>query len=583
MQKHLLFFAVTVVLALSSCVAEVRPEVGQLSIADIQGCARRSPYEGKDVQNIEGVVTHKFSNGFTIQAVSQDSRDCSSEAIFVETGDYPQVLVGQIVRIDATVVEYTPGNEEDHNLSLTELHNPRITVMESGMSLPDPVALGETSKPIPLNWVWHVQGFNIQENGLDYYESLEFMLVEVQDGVVVGPRNNYNEFFVLPTTLVDTNSMSQEGVLLESADDENPEKIMVNAAARFTREVNVGDRLLAPIVGIMDYAYGNYRIWTIKDPLIEAGEIVTSVVEKEKRELMLATYNLENFSRFDDPARIRKIGCQIAKNLNSPDVVILNEIMDDSGTQDDGTVRAERTLQALVEAIAACGGGEYAYSDNPPADGADGGIAGGNIRTVVIYRVETGLALETPAGLQEAVSDSGSQTPVRLFAGEAAFRGTRKPALWLFNWNGEQIFIVGVHLVSQTANTPAWGDAQPPERPEQAKREQQMQLIMGFMKEFLAQNPSAGLLLLGDFNDYPWSSTLRIALEDQLLVAPGNQPLGSDFTYLYDGNGFQFDYILASKPLAARIKLVSFPHLNTLFDAETRLSDHDPVVVTIGK
>lgn len=588
MQKSLLILASLLIFALSACNGSAVPASGQLTIGDIQGCAHRSPYEGKRVENVEGIVTHKFSNGFSFQSLLSDSRDCTSDALFVKTEGYPKVTVGQVLRIDGVVVEYTPGNESDHNLSLTEIHEPQITLIRSDANLPDPIELGASGDQVPLNWVWQTGSFNIQENGVDYYESLEFMLVEVRDGIVVGPKNDYNEFFVLPSSLMTDNVLSPEGVLLQRVDDENPEKIMVNAAASFTQKVNVGDRLQAPIIGIMNYSYGNYQIWTIQNPVIDGGEIAGSDFETEKGTLSIATYNLENFSRYDDAARIKKIGCQFARDMDSPDIIVLNEVLDDSGVQDDGTVSAELTLQTLVDAILSCGGAEYGYSDNPPQDGSDGGITGGNIRTAVIYRLDTGISLKSSDGSTNKVSVSAGDVylgtnPVRLFANETVFRGTRKPTLWAFNWNGETILLMGVHLISQSASTPAWGDVQPPEKPEQQKREQQMQMIVEFIEDLLMQSSDVKLILAGDFNDYPWSNTLSIATTGGVLVQPDDQLMESNYTYIHDGNGFQFDYLLMTEALAARFKDVTILHINTLFDASRQISDHDPVIITFGR
>ena len=45
-------------------------------------------------------------------------------------------------------------------------------------------------------------------------------------------------------------------------------------------------------------------------------------------------------------------------------------------------VSSDQTLLLLVEAIDNCGGDRYTFSDNPPINNQDGGIEGGNIRSV---------------------------------------------------------------------------------------------------------------------------------------------------------------------------------------------------------
>lgn len=76
----------------------------------------------------------------------------------------------------------------------------------------------------------------------------------------------------------------------------------------------------------------------------------------------------------------------IASLLKSPDIMFLQEIQDNSGPINDGTVSANVTLTNLVNAIAnASGGVQYSFVDIPPVDGQDGGQPGGNIRTVYLF------------------------------------------------------------------------------------------------------------------------------------------------------------------------------------------------------
>ena len=75
---------------------------------------------------------------------------------------------------------------------------------------------------------------------------------------------------------------------------------------------------------------------------------------------------------------------------------MLHEVMDDSGIADDREVSSAQTLLLLVEAIEDCGGDLYLSSDNPPINNQDGGIEGGNIRSVIIYREDLELILDPP-------------------------------------------------------------------------------------------------------------------------------------------------------------------------------------------
>ena len=83
---------------------------------------------------------------------------------------------------------------------------------------------------------------------------------------------------------------------------------------------------------------------------------------------------------------IPKIADHIANYLNTPDLMLVQEISDDSGSADDGTVSANKTLTALVDAIAyASDGIKYDFVDIPPEDNVDGGKPGSNIRVAYLY------------------------------------------------------------------------------------------------------------------------------------------------------------------------------------------------------
>ena len=572
---------------ISSCQKSSSELVTAPTIGEIQSCSHISPYNGKKVIGLEGVVTHKFKNGFTMQSIVTDSLQCSSEAIFVSTGVYPSVFPGQLIRVNGKVNEYFPGAEEDHNLSRTELHDSSFVVIKEKVALPQPINLGKVSSLVPLNFIKVDKDFDIQKNGLDYYESLEFMLVKIDSGIVVGPKNSYNEFYVLPEEYRADNNLSMQGVLLQKPDDENPEKIMIDAASSFTKGVNVGDTFTNPIVGIMDYSFGNFKVWTIKDPVIQTNNIAHSTIDLNDQSLMIASYNIENFSRFDENSRIHSLGCQIAKDLQSPDIIVLHEILDDSGVQDDRVISSNQTLQSITEAISTCGGPLYAYSDNPPINNLDGGIEGGNIRTAVIYREDSGFVLDEPDKGVNGLSFRGGllkidQNPMRLFSKESDFYGTRKPTLWLFTWLGEQYLVLGVHLVSQSATSPSWGNIQPPVNPEQAKRESQMKLVTEFVNDILSQNANINLILLGDFNDYPWSETIKILISSPVAILSDEQNVNENFSYIHEGNGFQFDYAAVSNNLLNRITNYSILHLNTIFNINSQISDHDPIIFEIS-
>lgn len=85
-------------------------------------------------------------------------------------------------------------------------------------------------------------------------------------------------------------------------------------------------------------------------------------------------------------AHMNKVAEHITLYLRSPDILFLQEIQDNSGPANDGTVSANLTLSTLVNAIAnTTNGTDYSFIEIPPIDGQDGGQPGGNIRAVYLY------------------------------------------------------------------------------------------------------------------------------------------------------------------------------------------------------
>ena len=82
---------------------------------------------------------------------------------------------------------------------------------------------------------------------------------------------------------------------------------------------------------------------------------------------------------------------QIVGNLAAPDLLTLEEVQDNNGTTNDGTVAADETLRLLTEAILRAGGPAYEWRQIDPVDGAEGGQPGGNIRVAFLFRTDRGL------------------------------------------------------------------------------------------------------------------------------------------------------------------------------------------------
>lgn len=79
-------------------------------------------------------------------------------------------------------------------------------------------------------------------------------------------------------------------------------------------------------------------------------------------------------------SHISAVASHIVDHLLIPDIMFLQEIQDNSGETDDGTVAANLTLSNLVAAIATLSNVTYAFTSIDPINDEDGGAPGGNIR-----------------------------------------------------------------------------------------------------------------------------------------------------------------------------------------------------------
>lgn len=85
----------------------------------------------------------------------------------------------------------------------------------------------------------------------------------------------------------------------------------------------------------------------------------------------LIILQIDNFTPTSSSLPI--IASHIAIHLKTPDLLFIQEIQDNSGSKDDGTVNANVTLSNIVAAIAnASGGIQYDFVQIDPVDKQDG-------------------------------------------------------------------------------------------------------------------------------------------------------------------------------------------------------------------
>ncbi|GAA1949177.1 lamin tail domain-containing protein [Catenulispora subtropica] len=583
------------------------PEPGPLRIHDIQGAGWVSPVNGQAVTNVPGVVTAvrtSGSKGFWIQDPTPDANPATSEGLFVFTGSAPTVAVGDSVLVSGKAQAYYPLAGGDtvattSNLSVTEIGSATVTKVSSGNPLPAPIVL--SAADVPAVYAPDLGGANIEgtpvtptRSALDFYRSIQGMRVEADDARVVGPSDKYGEQYV---TVKPTEAATYRGGTELLGENKTPSgRLEVVAADGTNPHVNVGDVLTGATVGPLDYSqYGGFLIAASTLGTVQNNHLAPVVADADPaKELSVATYNVENLAPSDSDAKYQRLGSGIVTNLATPDVVSLEEVQDNSGATDDGTVAADQTLTKLTAAIVAAGGPQYAWREIDPANDKDGGQPGGNIRTVFLYNparvsfVDAGAADadRTTTGTQ-VVTKHGDPaltlSPGRIDPGNPVWTSSRKPLVGEFSFRGHDVFVIANHFDAKLGDQNQDGRFQYPAQSSALQRSGQAQVEHDFVQKLLDADKKADIVVLGDLNDYQFSpalNSLRTGTSDGtgpaiLTDLISTLPTDQQYTYVYDGVSQVLDHILVTKG----IKDLSYQvvHVNSEFSDQA--SDHDPQVV----
>jgi hypothetical protein len=566
-------------------------------IEQIHGSTFRSPLDGEQVSGVPGVVTavatQGKSQGFWFADPSAHGPR-SSSALQVFTGSKtPDVKIGDKVLVSGTVQDYFPDAPEPSSTALpvTELTKPVWTVLSSGNATPKPLLLN--AKDVPAKLTADAGGKSVEHNelepsryALDFYKAHESEIVRVNDARVVGPSNGYGEMWI--TARPDQNPTRRGGTLYADYDQPNSGRLLLTAlpGAPKLPTANVGDHLRGATTGPLSYSqFGGYQVLATQTGKLADGGIKQESTRSERRgEMSAATYNVENLSTKDDPAKFKRLAEGVVHNLATPDVVSLEEIQDNDGPTDSGTVAADRTLKQFTDAIVDAGGPRYSAREIDPVDKADGGQPGGNIRVAFLFDAARVSFVDKPGGTATSNTTVGgtpghatvSASPGRIDPTDEAWRDSRKPLVGQFRFAGKSVFVIGNHFTSKGGDQPLEGRYQPPARGSEAQRVAQARLVNTFVRQLEKKEPQANVVVLGDLNDYQFSPALKALTAGKALTdLIGTLPARERYSYVYQGNSQALDHILTSRGVSARDYDVV--HTNAEFAAQ--VSDHDPQVL----
>ncbi|HEY8619291.1 MAG TPA: lamin tail domain-containing protein [Dermatophilaceae bacterium] len=584
------------------------------TIAQIQGTSHTSPYKGKLVNGVLGVVTAVGPNGYWIQSTTPDDGDiATSEGLFVFTNKAViTVVVGDDVSIDGSISEFRPGGGA--NLTTTELTGPKVTVLSSGNTLPAPVVLGvdriapqqviEGANPLGVDNVEDLAAlFRPTTDAIDFYESLEGMLATVRDAKVVGATKSFGEMTVIPGQNVDAIITPRGGVLYSGYDHPNAMRVQLDDALLQSGSMplaSVGDSIPGDTVGVIDYSFNNPKLEVTATPTLKLGGLQREITKPQSNnQLAVSTFNVENLAPGDPQTKFDRLAGQVVRNLQSPDILGLEEIQDNSGAAKDTTVDSTQTTDKLIAAIQAAGGPTYTARWVNPQDLTDGGAPGGNIRQVFFYRADRGVGfVDAPAG-DATTAESLTMVdgkphlalnPGRITPTNVAWKDSRKPLAAEFTFRDKTIFVIANHFASKGGDDPLFGQWQQPLRSSETQRHLQAQEVRSFLDQLLGADAQANVVVLGDINDFEFSTTIDLVVgsgPNAMVDLPRTLPVNERYSYVFEGNSQVLDQILVSKALTLAPPSAKYPafdydivHANSEFHDQD--SDHDPQVVRLA-
>lgn len=568
------------------------------AIYDIQGSGLVSPLLGLSLST-EGIVIGDFQNngqpdngdlnGFHIQDPVGDGDPATSDGIFVFAPGAMDVEIGDRVRVHGEVAEF---------FNLTEISNASLLLECS---------TGHSAAPTPVT---------LPVTDLIDLEAYEGMLVSFPQKLFISEYFNFDRFgeIVLttdrqyqPTAIFEPSSPQAMALALENSlsritlDDgrssQNPDPAIHPNGAEFTLSNRFrGGDTVASVTGVMDFAFGLYRIQPTEGADYTAANARPADPPNVDGSIRVVAFNVLNyFTTLDEGGNLCgppgfEQGCRGADGAEElarqrakivaalaameADVVGLIEIQNDT----------DETVADLVAGLNdMLGAGTYDYIST-------GFIGTDAIKQAFIYK----SSAVTPVGAFAVLDSDAFVDPNHL--GDQKNR----PALaqtFMDNERGGEVTVVVNHLKSKgSACGPGDDD------PVQGNCNLTRTLAAQQLLDWLATEPTgsdAGVLIIGDLNSYDKEDPIDVLLGagyiDLLFERQGELA----YNFLFDGQLGYLEYALASPELIDSVSGAAAWHINTdepdILDYDTtfkqpaqaalyepnefRSSDHDPVVV----
>ncbi|RYF24340.1 MAG: hypothetical protein EOO77_00120 [Oxalobacteraceae bacterium] len=418
-----------------------------------------------------------------------------------------------------------------------------------------------------------LQSYEPATDGIDYYESLEGMMVTVRAPLVVSATDTVGQTYVVANQGIGATGVNERFGITISAGDNAPEKIKIYAPGGGT--FDQGD-VLGDVTGILTY-FGNTGGTSASYELDPIGGLTvtndrpapsreTSTLIGDTDHMTIASFNVENADPGDGAQKFQLIATEVTQALRNPDVIGLQEIQDADGAGTGTDLSGTATAQSIIDAIVAAGGPRYRYTEvEPSGPNTTGGEPGGNIRNGYLYNPDRVSLVDGSVRLIE----------------DQAFTGSRRPLVATFGFNGEEVTVVNAHSTSRGGSDTLFGANQPPAQAGDGSRTAQANAIKSYIDTLQAADVNVHVTTLGDFNGYYYETALsRLTDDGRLTNLYTLLPVEERYSYLFEGYLQAFDNIIVSNNLldGAAFDVV---HYNAEQPDSIRITDHDQALAKL--
>jgi predicted extracellular nuclease len=604
-----------------------------------------SPLVGQQVTTT-GIVTAVLSNGFFIQSrdVDADSNPLTPEGIdvFTTAGHVPAIAaIGNYVQVTGTVATF-PAATASHTPA-TEITSPTVTLISTGNPLPTPIPLTASMLTASggLYQLTPYEGMRVSVASMTATSGTNGSITAANEAAEIATSTGYFYAVITGTARpfrepgIDIRDTPIPGAPTGIAQfDDNPERILVDStiAGGTSIEISTG-AVLANVTGVLDFTFSSDSFYDPSRLILDfsynrnqvaAGMTVQPIPATTANQFTVASFNIERFyntNSADDlyyvpsgvtgfngnsstgtvstgqtftsaavdvvlPAytrRLQKLSLAIRTVLNTPDIVTLEEVENQSVANDIATqINTDAGIPNLYTAYS---------TDNTNFYTQDG--TGISVGFLVKNSTVDSFSL-TQVGQKESFTPTSSTSPITLndrpwLALSAGIkRGINKdyPVTVVVN---HMKALSGVNSTTSTST--------------RQKKEFQAEEVAKFIQTLQANGQH--VISGGDFNAFEFSdgytdtlatytntnvlpSTKVVQAGTSGLVTPPltdlalSLPANQRWSYVEDGNAQILDHIVVTPELAAGAQLV-YAHLDADFpvtaynDASTaaRSSDHD--------